>query len=260
MNRRKTTQQLLSASLFLLLGGNGLAVLADGGQLSSWSDSNYVDFPLPPVGGWEGQLPELNLPLEETVKPENVNAKTQTGASQPVTAAAPVSTAPPANTNYTMPSTGAAFSAPAAEGYLPGRPAMINPGYNRGYVRPGFNRPAYPVQGFGAPTFNRGYNMPAFNGPRVAIPPSNYGNPWNAGRPGGWAATPWGERGPAGWTYPVGAGSYTNVNSNAGALNTQGSQLNIPAGYNTPTVSTPDAADVVENKPAEVQGFNWSVR
>jgi hypothetical protein len=48
---RKTIKWAMTAGLFLLLSGMGYSALSDDGQLSSWEDSKFLDYPPPPAGG-----------------------------------------------------------------------------------------------------------------------------------------------------------------------------------------------------------------
>ncbi len=267
---RETFKWSLTAGLLLSLCGIAYAVLAGDDQLSRWKDSNIIDYPPPPLGGWEPMVPIYNPDKETTAAVED-NKQTTNTANQSVTSLQPSQYAPQAGTAYTR-SPSPTSVAPVAPGYAPGQPpapavAPVAPGYNRGLARPGFNRPAYPAAGYGRPGFNRG--TPAYNIPGAAALPGNHGNPWNDGHPGGWAATPWGELGPAGWVYPVNDATAKAQNGAPmpnPALTAPNNMGDMSGGFNAPTSSAPSSADAAGQNnnsarpaPAPVNGFNWNV-
>lgn len=272
LKMRKTIKWSLTAGLLLPLCGIAYPVPADDGQLSSWEDSNFIDYPPPPVGGWEPLMPTYDPEKENG--PVNAGKQTTNTATPPAAAQPPAQYAPQAGTayatppapTYTAPAVPAyapwppapTYTAPAAPAYAP-RPPAAAPGYNRGFVRPsyipGYNRPAYPAGGFARPGFNRGFNAPG-----ATVIPGNHGNPWNDGHPGGWSATPWGELGPAGWTYPVQNAATDTVTSTPdpqNSLNTMSGGFNAAATNAKSAAETDNAHKNVSAPP--VPGFNWSL-
>jgi hypothetical protein len=259
LKMRKMIKWSLMAGLLLPLCGIAYSVSADDGQLSNWEDSSFLDYPPPPVGGWEPLVPIYN-PDKETAETDKDNKQNTNADNQP----APAQSAPPAAPAYATPPAGPTYAAPVAPGYNV-------PVYNRGYIRPGynpgFNRPAYPAAGFVRPGFNRGYNAPAYNMPGAAALPVNNGNPWNDGHPGGWAATPWGAPGPAGWVYPVVNDATTNAQNGASTsnpVNAATSNLGgMAGGFNAPTTSVPASSGQINNPASNisvpVRGFDWNV-
>lgn len=261
---RKTAKWSVTASVLLLLNGIACSVLADDGQLSSWEDSNVLDYPAPPVGGWEPLVPVYNPADKGSAEAAKKDKKNPTTEKQATAAPAPGQYAPPAGAAYATPPAGPSYAAPAAPvpapGYGQAWPPAVAPGYYRGYARPGYNRPAYPVPG---------YSGRVYTAPNTGLP-GNHGNPWNSGIPGGWAATPWGELGPAGWVYPVPNAAPGAVNGAQAAPNTAPRAPNtstMSGGFNGPAMSQPAPAGT-EDRPdntgnaasAPVQGFDWNVR
>jgi hypothetical protein len=284
---RKTFKWSLTAGLILPLCGIAYSVSADDGQISSWKDSKFLDYPPPPEGGWEPLVPVYNSDKanadSDNDNSDNDNRRTTNTTNQSATASPPAQYAPQAGTAYTTrppPPTSVAPVAPGyapswppavtpvAPGYPPSWPPAVAPGFNRGFAQPGFNRPAYPAAGYGRPGLNRG--APAYNLPGAAALPGNNGNPWNDGHPGGWAATPWGESGPAGWVYPVNdatAKAQNGAPMPSPALTAPNNMGDMSGGFNAPTASSPNSADVAgqnnnsaRTAPAPVNGFNWNVQ